>query len=71
MNKTCDLDLVTFVVAEGHARVKAIEGKLGQRVFVLDRDVSDEVTLAFPASPAARILTTFRALKRAVHAPTG
>jgi hypothetical protein len=67
MDRSSSISVITYLVSGGHARVKAIEGPSGQRLFILDRDVPDELVQGFHSSEAARILDTFRSLKRAVH----
>jgi hypothetical protein len=67
MNRTHDLSLATLIVYKDVAKIKAIEGQPGRREFVFDRDIPADVVVGFHGSDVARIIDTFRSLKRAVH----
>jgi hypothetical protein len=67
MDRTHDLSLTTYLIAGGYATLKGIEGQPGRKEFIFDRDVSADVVVGFHSSEAARIIDTFRSLKRAVH----
>ncbi len=66
MNRTHDLSLATFIIAEGHATLRGVEGQPGRRIFVFDREVPDELTLGFHTSREKKLLDVFRSLKASV-----
>jgi hypothetical protein len=57
----------TCILVEGHARLRAIEGELGRKVFVFDRPLPGSLILGFHSSEVRRTLDVYKNLMRAVH----
>ena len=68
MDRTSDLQLATFLVANGYA-LRSIEGPPGRRVFIFDREIPSEVVMRFHCSAEKRLLDVHRSLKVAVMTP--
>lgn len=65
-DRTADLNLASYLVANGYAELKGIEGIPGRRVFVFDRPVDPGTLIRFHTSPEKKVLDVFKSLKQAV-----
>jgi hypothetical protein len=68
--RTSDSFTATCILAGDFAILRAIEGELGNKVFVFDRPLPASVILSFNSSPARRVLDVYKNLMRSIHGRT-
>jgi hypothetical protein len=65
LDRTSDIAVATYLINEGHVRLKSIEGVPGRRVFIFDRSIPADLIHGYYSSPAKKLIDTFRGLKTA------
>jgi hypothetical protein len=65
-DRTSDITLASYVLANHLAALKTLGGVQGRKVFVFDRVVDPNALIAYHTSAEKRVLDVFRALKTAV-----
>jgi hypothetical protein len=66
LDYTRDLHLAAFLIGKRLAKLKAIAGAHGERVFVFEQPVDPTMLLEFHASDEKRCLDAYKSLKAAM-----
>jgi hypothetical protein len=65
-DRTRDLYLASYVVANSFSKLIGIEGEPGRRIFIFDKPLDRDVLIGFHTSAEKKVLDTCKALRAAV-----